>query len=122
MSEDRPHRPALDSAAIGRELLNDVSLGRLDRAFVDAVLAALGLPDRAIPKAPSHGLSNRELEVARLLARGKTNRDIGTSLGISPGTVKIHVEHIYEKLGVHSRAGTAIWLMETTCYKLAAMT
>jgi DNA-binding NarL/FixJ family response regulator len=57
-------------------------------------------------------LSERELEVSQLLALGKTNKEIGTVLGISPRTVQIHVTHIFDKLGVHSRACAAIWLVE----------
>jgi DNA-binding NarL/FixJ family response regulator len=57
-------------------------------------------------------LSERELEVSRLLALGKTNKEIGMVLGISPRTVQIHVAHIFDKLGVHSRACAAVWLVE----------
>jgi HD-GYP domain-containing protein (c-di-GMP phosphodiesterase class II)/DNA-binding CsgD family transcriptional regulator len=111
MSEDRPHRPALTSAAVARELAAEVTAGRLDARAVDAVLAVLGLPNRAEPAA-TYGLSERELEVSRLLARGKSNKEIGAVLHISPRTVQIHVARIFDKLGVRSRAGAAIWLIE----------
>ena len=48
--------------------------------------------------------TERELAVLRLLADGKSNREIGDALGISDGTVKIHVTHLLAKLGVTSRA------------------
>ena len=48
--------------------------------------------------------TERELAVLRLLAVGKSNREIGDALGISDGTVKIHVTHLLAKLGVTSRA------------------
>jgi len=48
--------------------------------------------------------TERELAVLRLLADGKSNREIGEALGISDGTVKIHVTHLLAKLGVTSRA------------------
>ena len=48
-------------------------------------------------------LSERELEVLRLLAEGLTNREIAEELTVTLGTVKTHVNHIYGKLGVHSR-------------------
>jgi DNA-binding NarL/FixJ family response regulator len=48
--------------------------------------------------------TDRELAVLRLLADGKSNREIGEALGISDGTVKIHVTHLLAKLGVTSRA------------------
>lgn len=50
-----------------------------------------------------HGLSERELEVAWLLYKGRTNRQIGEELFIAETTVKKHVSHIYEKMGVYSR-------------------
>ncbi len=49
-------------------------------------------------------LTGREREVLRLLADGLGPTEIGAQLGISPKTVATHVEHIYEKLGVHTRA------------------
>ena len=111
MSEDRPHRPALGPEIIARELVAEAAAGCLDAKAVDAVLASLGLPNRVAPP-DSHGLSERELEVSRLLARGKSNKEIGAELHISPRTVQVHVGRIFEKLGVRSRAGAAIWLIE----------
>ena len=49
-------------------------------------------------------LSQRELEVLRLIARGSTNRDAAAQLFISEATVKTHLLHIYAKLGVNDRA------------------
>jgi HD-GYP domain-containing protein (c-di-GMP phosphodiesterase class II)/DNA-binding CsgD family transcriptional regulator len=112
MTEDRPHRAALSPDAIARALVAEVTAGRLDARAVDAVLASLGLPDRAPQLADSYGLSERELEVSQLLARGKSNKEIGALLHISPRTVQIHVARIFDKLGVRSRAGAAIWLIE----------
>ena len=56
--------------------------------------------------------------MSRLLARGKTNKEIADLLGISVRTVHNHVAHIFDKLGVHSRSGAAIWLMEHDFVKL----
>ncbi len=53
---------------------------------------------------PEEPLSRRELEVLRLLAAGRTNREISPQLFIAQGTVKAHVASVYRKLGVHSRA------------------
>ena len=54
--------------------------------------------------APSHGLTERELEILGLLARGFTQSDIARDLVVSPKTVGKHIERILKKLGVHSRA------------------
>jgi ATP/maltotriose-dependent transcriptional regulator MalT len=53
-------------------------------------------------------LSPREKEVLALIARGMSNPEIGAALFISPVTVKVHVRHIFEKLGVKSRAEAAV--------------
>ena len=63
-------------------------------------------PDVAAKLATRMGdqdLTSRELEVLRLMVRGKSNKEIGNSLGVSEGTVKIHVNHILEKLKVSGR-------------------
>jgi NarL family two-component system response regulator LiaR len=57
---------------------------------------------------PPELLTNRELEVLRLLAQGKHNPEIARNLAISEGTVKIHVHHIISKLGVSVRTGAAV--------------
>lgn len=53
-------------------------------------------------------LTQRERAVAGLVAQGKRNREIGDDLGISEGTVKIHLHRIYEKLGVGNRTELAV--------------
>jgi DNA-binding NarL/FixJ family response regulator len=58
------------------------------------------------------GLSDREVEVLRLIARGLANRHMAEQLSISPDTVKHHVQHIYTKIGVSTRAGATLFAME----------
>ena len=65
----------------------------------------------AVPE-PDAALTPREWEVARLVARGMTNREIAQSLVVSPRTVDGHVEHILAKLGFRSRAQVAAWVAE----------
>jgi len=77
-------------------------------AAVDAVLAGGGRAPRRAPR----GLTDREVEVLVLLARGKSNREIGALLGISPRTAQNHVAHVYDKIGVYSRAGAALFAVE----------
>jgi DNA-binding NarL/FixJ family response regulator len=54
-------------------------------------------------------LTQREVEVTRLLAKGLRNRAIGEKLSIKEGTVKVHLHMIYEKLDVDSRLGLALY-------------
>ncbi len=66
-------------------------------------------PDDETPVEP---LTAREQQVLRLLMQGKTNREIARELIISPGTVKVHVEHIIAKLGVSDRTQAAVRALE----------
>ncbi|MER6810380.1 LuxR C-terminal-related transcriptional regulator [Spirillospora sp. NPDC000708] len=68
---------------------------------------------RARPFTPPSTLTGREREVARLVARGLTNRGIADELVISPATVARHVTNILTKLGYSSRAQIAAWVVET---------
>jgi DNA-binding NarL/FixJ family response regulator len=54
------------------------------------------------------GLTAREQEVYELVQRGLSNREVGAELGISSGTVKIHMQHIFAKTGVRQRSGLAV--------------
>jgi HD-GYP domain-containing protein (c-di-GMP phosphodiesterase class II) len=110
-SQPRPYRPAMARDAIERELRAAVSAGRLCPRAVDAVLGVAGHSTRAT--APRvYALSEREIEVIRLLASGLTNKQIAKQLGISPRTVQHHTVHIYDKIGVASRAGAALYAAE----------
>jgi HD-GYP domain-containing protein (c-di-GMP phosphodiesterase class II) len=114
MGEARPHRAALEAAEIARTAAAEVTAGRLDRTAVDAALAVSGHPARARHRAhrwPA-GLSDREVEVLRLIARGSTNRRVAELLFLSEKTVGRHVENLYAKLGVSSRAAAALFAME----------
>ncbi len=112
MREDRPYRSALDEPAARAELLREVEEGRLDPEAVDAVLAAAGhrVPQR--PRELPAGLTARELEVLLVLVRGESNQQIAEDLGISAKTVGHHVQHVYQKLGVRSRAAATLWAFE----------
>jgi DNA-binding NarL/FixJ family response regulator len=106
LGEARPHRAALDASAASRVLTGLP----LDRDAIRAVLEAAGAPPPVLPKLPA-GLTERELEILRRLAAGCTTREIADELVISPSTVHTHTVHIYDKCGVSTRAGLAMFAM-----------
>jgi len=112
MREARPHRPALDAAETETALLHEAQEGRLDSEAVDAVLGAAGhRVSTALRQLPA-GLTPRELDVLLALVAGASNQGIGEGLGISAKTVGHHVQHIYSKAGVRSRAAATVWAFE----------
>ena len=118
-TEARAYRPARDSNTARQVLLEGVAQGRLCRHAVDAVLDAAGqMPAR--PASAAEALTEREIEVMRLLVLGLTNKQIGRQLGISPRTVQHHTIHIYGKTGMKSRAGAALWAVERGLLRDAA--
>ena len=112
MREARPYRPALDAPTSEAELMREADAGRLDPEAVDAVLAAAGHRVRQRPRERPAGLTERELEVLLVLVRGESNQKIAEDLGISAKTVGRHVEHVYQKAGVRSRAAATVWAFE----------
>jgi DNA-binding NarL/FixJ family response regulator len=112
MREERPYRPALAAPAAEAELMRDVEEGRLDPEAVDAVLAAAGHRVAQRPRELPSGLTQRELEILLVLVRGKSNQEIADDLRISVKTVGNHVQHVYEKAGVRSRAAATLWAFE----------
>jgi len=106
--EGRPHRAPLSDAAIAESLREQARAGRLDPQAVDAVIAALGQPVHRRSPWPD-GLTGREVEILRLMARAFSNRQIAARLHLSEKTVRNHVEHIYLKLGVTNRVGAGLY-------------
>jgi DNA-binding NarL/FixJ family response regulator len=112
MTQERPYRPALSVEAAAEQIAADASAGKLDADAAGAVLAAAGQRDASGLIERPEGLTEREIEVLRLAARGFSNREMGELLSISPKTVGHHVQHIYDKIGVSTRAATALYAME----------
>jgi HD-GYP domain-containing protein (c-di-GMP phosphodiesterase class II) len=112
MTQDRPHRPARSGEEAAAQLEVEASSGGLDVECARAVAAAAGqrTPRRGGPW-PA-GLTDREVEVLRLLAHGSTNRRIAAELVISPRTAEHHVQHIYTKIGGSTRAAAALFAAE----------
>lgn len=112
---------------VDRGLLVSFVLNRARRDFSDRECALLDLvrgPLSALyrnllarKKAQGFGalpVTPREREVLAWLAAGKTDKDIGAILGMSPRTVQKHLQHIYEKLGVETRTSAVVRAMELT--------
>jgi HD-GYP domain-containing protein (c-di-GMP phosphodiesterase class II) len=112
MTERRPYRPSHTPEEAAAELRGDAASGRLDPQAVHAVLEVAGHIIEPVRSEWPAGLTSREVEVLRLAARGMSNREIGAALSISPKTADHHIQHIYTKIGVSTRAGAAIFAME----------
>ena len=111
MTEPRPHRDPLPTATAATLLQEQVREGHLDSQMVAAVLEAAGQTRSPIelPK----GLTQREVEVLGLLARGLQTKQIANALGISPKTADTHIQNGYRKIGVSTRAAATLFVMET---------
>ena len=108
LTEPRPQRDALGPDAAAALLHAEVRAGRIDDEAAQAVLAAAGhrAPRR---RTGPDGLTAREVEVLTLLARGHSNKEIARALVVSPKTASSHIEHIYTKIRVNSRAAATLY-------------
>ena len=112
-TQPRPHRQALDGERAGAELVQEARGGRLDPDAVGAVLEAAGQRrTRVRGDLRPAGLTEREIQVLRLLAQGASNPQIAERLYVSRRTAEHHVQHIYAKIGVSSRAAAALFALE----------
>lgn len=110
--ESRPHRSAVTPEQAAEEVRRQAREGLLDDEVTRALLVAAGHPpSRSAPDAPA-GLSEREVEVLRLIVRGLSNRQMAELLFISPKTVGHHVQHIYDKVGVSTRVGATLFALQ----------
>jgi HD-GYP domain-containing protein (c-di-GMP phosphodiesterase class II) len=116
LTTDRADRPAHSPTDAAAEIRRLESGGVIETRAARAVLVAAGHGEAEVlsSKRPQNagGLSAREVEVLRLAARGLTSRQIADRLFISPKTTDHHIQHIYNKIGVSTRAGAALWAMQ----------
>lgn len=110
--EPRPYRDAMDPDAAARRIRDRARSGELDPVAVDAVLHAAGHRGRRSGTRPD-GLTPREIEVLRLVARGASNKQIAEALVISEKTARNHVERTYAKIGVTNRIGASMYALRT---------
>ena len=111
MREPRPHREPLAPEVAARELRSEVKAGRMDGDVVEAVLGVAGHRVARRREGPA-GLTAREVDVLRLVARGLSSKEIAARLVISPKTARNHIEHIYVKIGTSNRAGASLFAMQ----------
>jgi HD-GYP domain-containing protein (c-di-GMP phosphodiesterase class II)/DNA-binding CsgD family transcriptional regulator len=113
LTHGTPGRDPVDPPAALRVMRDDVGAGLWAEAFEglcqDVHGSRILSPRR---RAWPCGLTDREVEVLRLLARGMSRREVATALVVSEGTVRVHVEHIYGKIGVSSRAAATLFAVE----------
>ncbi len=112
LTEPRPHRPARTADEAAGELRTEVRAGRLDGEAANAVLAAAGHRVRTTRHTWPAGLSEREVVVLRLVAQGLGNREMAACLDLSERTVHHHIQHIYQKLGISTRAAATLFAMQ----------
>lgn len=110
--EARPHRPAMSDAAAAIKLRNAARDGKLDAQAVEAVLTSAGQASRRGPIERSAGLTPREIEVLRLIAAGRTAKEAAQQLDIAPKTADHHIQNLYSKIGVTTRAAAALYALE----------
>jgi HD-GYP domain-containing protein (c-di-GMP phosphodiesterase class II) len=111
LTEARPHRPAVAPSGAAIVLGTEAREGRLDPRCSEAVIETLLGRPRSLP-ARGGRLSDREIQVLRLLARGRSTREAATELGITAKTLRHHVEHVYDKLGVSTRPAAVVIALE----------
>ena len=104
------YRLALSAAQAADELRTEAAKGRLAPDAVNAVLVAAGQPREPVPR-PA-GLSERECDVLGLVARGLATKQVARQLGISPKTCDHHIQSVYSKVGVSTRAGAILFALE----------
>jgi DNA-binding CsgD family transcriptional regulator len=105
--------------ALGCRALGDDEAAALELEAARSIFERLGAAPDVVrvdsllaPASDTHGLSRRELEVLRLVAGGKSNREIATALVISEHTVARHVQNIFAKLGLSSRSAATAFAFE----------
>lgn len=111
LTAPRQAGPARGPDTAAAQLRAEAQTGRLDPVAVEAVLSAAGVGGRRPIQRPA-GLTPREVEVLRLIAKGAATRDVARELGISQKTAGTHIERIYTKTGAHSRSTATIFALK----------
>lgn len=109
LQSERPWRSAFSPDAAGRVLLDEADQGRFEYRACQAVIAAARGDAKITDCRSSAGLlSERETEILRLISTGGSNKEVARRLGISPSTVRTHVENVFRKLQCTTRAAATL--------------
>jgi two-component system, NarL family, response regulator len=108
---DQDIRRALEAGArayllkdmLRKELIDAIRAIHRGQRYLSPAAAA-----RLAERTPGQDLSAREVEILRLVVKGMSNKEMAGELGLAEGTVRIHLSHIFEKLGVHDRTQAAV--------------
>lgn len=111
-TQQRPHRAGRPADQAADLLVEEATAGRVDPECARAVIEAAGQTPRRVPAPWPAGLTDREVEVLRLVARGHSNKQIAADLVVSPRTAEHHVQNLYAKIGTSTRAAAALFAME----------
>jgi HD-GYP domain-containing protein (c-di-GMP phosphodiesterase class II) len=112
MRSTRAWRPALEPGQAGAELRALGAEGKLEPAAVNAVLAAAGDTGPRVRRAWPAGLTDREVDVLRRIAAGDSIPQAAAALSVAPKTVDFHLQNIYVKAAVTTRAGAALFAVQ----------
>jgi HD-GYP domain-containing protein (c-di-GMP phosphodiesterase class II) len=112
MRHARAHRPALDPGEAGAELRALAGEGKLEPAAVNALLAAAGDAGPRVRREWPAGLTDREVDVLRRIAAGDSIQQAAAALSVAPKTVDFHLQNIYAKAGVTTRAGATLFAVQ----------
>lgn len=105
----RPWRDALPAAEAEAALRADAQRGRFDGEVVEALIDSDAAPHKAARARPQAlRLSPREADVLRAISRGASNKEIARELGLSPSTVRTHVESVFRKFECSTRAAATL--------------
>jgi DNA-binding NarL/FixJ family response regulator len=102
----------VNDTAAAAKLRAAVREGKLCADAVEAVLTCAGQPARRATAERLAGLTPREIEVLRLIAAGDTAKEAARKLDIAPKTADHHIQNLYSKIGVSTRAGAALYALE----------
>jgi HD-GYP domain-containing protein (c-di-GMP phosphodiesterase class II) len=110
MTEPRPHRPAMSPSEAAEALQRATREGHFAPDVVAAVLEVSG--HSIAPVESPAGLTDREMQVVKLVARGLQTKQVARALAISPKTADFHIQNSYRKMGVSTRAGATLFAMQ----------